>query len=235
MKKELIEKHKQLIIETLEKTERSGIKGLIEYMTREDFFISPASTRFHGAEPGGLADHSWDVYNLLLEAYLNFTFLDTPLLPGQKPLPIETNNIVIAGLLHDVCKLGAYIPTPDGKNPYRWNRKQPKGHASLSIKRIKKFIKLTELEEMMIRFHMGLYGLIEAYDENDWQKGEYHIRGDHSKDDQMTKEQSQKARYGQSLMNAWFHNPIVKLMYFCDEQATMWNKTEYVKNNPIEG
>ena len=61
------------------------------------------------------------------------------------------------------------------------------------------------IEEMMIKFHMGTYGTFEF----DSYCSEYPIRGDKSK--------SKEERYGVSLANAWFHNPIVKLMYFCDE------------------
>ena len=44
----------------------------------------------------------------------------------------------------------------------------------------------------------------------------------------MTKEESQKARYGKSLANVWYHNPIVKLMSICDELATMEEKANDV-------
>jgi len=52
----------------------------------------------------------------------------------------------------------------------------------------------------------------------------------------MSKEESQKARYGQSLRNAWYHNPICKLMYFCDELATFEEKAELLKgeNHAVE-
>jgi len=146
--------------------------------------------------------------------------------PGQKPLQINDGCIVIASLLHDLCKMGAYLPNPKGKNPYKWNKQQPKGHAMLSLERITKYIKLSQIERMMIKYHMGVYGLNEFYGEDDWQSGEYPLRGDHSKDDNMTKEESQKARYGASMANVWFHNPIVKLFYFCDELETLEEKNE---------
>jgi len=85
---------------------------------------------------------------------------------------------------------------------------------------------LLQLEEMMIRFHMGLYGA------NEFEQycGEYSLCGDHSNDkEKMTREEkeaSKAARYGQSLRNAWYHNPIVKVMYFCDELATLEEKAK---------
>ncbi|MBN2312339.1 MAG: HD domain-containing protein [Sedimentisphaerales bacterium] len=213
---------KERIIELLRSTNRKGVDGLIAFLEEEGFFASPASTQFHGAYPGGLAEHSLRVFQLL-DGYSNEIDLVTATLPGQKPIPIEYDNIVIAGLLHDICKVGAYIGT---EAPYTWNKKQPRGHALLSLQRIRRFIKLKDLEAMMIRYHMGVYGLYEFYEEGSWEYGvnaEYPIRGDHSRDDKLSKEESQKARYGQSLRNAWYHNPIVKLMYFCDELATMWD------------
>jgi hypothetical protein len=198
---------KETIISLLTETKREGIDGLILEMQDKGFFESPASTKFHGCYPGGLAQHSLNVYLLLIEQTKPLA-LDTPSGPGQKPLTIKPENLIIAALLHDVCKIGAYIP--DGES-YKWNKQQPPGHAQLSLRRIEAFIKLAPIEEMMIRFHMGVYGLNE-YEE----PGEYALRGDET----LKKED----RYGKSLANAWYHNPIVKVMYFCDELATLREK-----------
>lgn len=180
-------------------TEREGIDKLLGYLECDGFFTSPASTKFHRCCTGGLMQHSWNVYQTLKEYTEKFRFRQSP---GQILLPVMRENIIIAGLLHDVCKIGAYI---GNSAPYKWNRAQPKGHALLSLVRIAKYIKLEKIEEMMIKFHMGTYGTLEfgSY------CSEYPIRGDKS----LSKEE----RYGQSLANAWYHNPIVKLMYFCDE------------------
>ena len=223
------------IIELLRSTGRDGIESLIGYLKADGFFESPASTKFHGCYPGGLAKHSLGVYELLAE-FVGKLNLSEATSPGQKPLPIEPANIIIAGLLHDVCKMGAYLGS---EKPYKWNKEQPKGHATLSIERIKKNIELTAIEEMMIRYHMGeemmiryhmgVYGLNEFYEKGSWEfktSAEYPLRGDHSKDKDMTKEESQAARYGQSLRNAWYHNPIIKVMYFCDELQVLTEKAE---------
>ena len=208
----------------LESTHREGINCLIGYLVQEGFFTAPASTKFHGCYEGGLAEHSYRVYDLLTQH--DTMKLDAVSSPGQKPYPITDANLVIAALLHDVCKIGAYLGT---EKPYTWNKKQPKGHALLSIERIEKHIDLTLLEEMMIKFHMGIYGLKEFSEEGSWEYktfAEYSLRGDHSEDENMTKEESQAARYGKSLRNAWYHNPICKVMYFCDELATLEEKAK---------
>jgi len=199
------------IIQLLTSTNRKGMDAMIGYLKAEGFFEAPASTKFHGAYPGGLANHSLRVYELLT-GFNNMLMLGTGTGSGQEPLPLTQENITIAALLHDVCKIGAI----GIKKPYKWNRGQPKGHALLSIARIKEYIELTEIEELIITYHMGVYGLNEFYKEDDWQSGEFPLRGDESK--------SKEERRGKSLANAWYHNPVVKVMYFCDEIATLEEK-----------
>lgn len=183
---------KEEIIKLLELTKREGMDQLIEWLIKDGFFESPASTRFHGCYSGGLATHSFNVLKNLRR------FID------ELHLEVPVYSVVIAALLHDVCKIGAYI----GKEkPYSFNKMQPAGHAKLSLERIKKFIELTELEEKMILYHMGVYGLVEFQDPGQEHKGEYNLRNE-------------------GMANAWFHHPIVKLMYFCDEIATLQEKAE---------
>ena len=180
--------NQQRIEELLLSTGRTGMEKLIEHMKEWGFFTSPASTKYHGCYKGGLAVHSLGVYDLLC-MFVPVLKLDCP-----------ADSLIIAPLLHDLCKMGAYI---GDRKPYTYNRANPKGHAVLSIERISRFIKLTELEEKMIRFHMGVYGLKEFDDK----KGEYPLRGG-------------------GMANAWNHHPIVKVMYFCDELATLEEKAD---------
>lgn len=213
-------KTKERIIKLLRSTNREGIEKLLVWLNDGGFFESPASTKYHGCYKGGLAGHSLGVYELMCEhIQLPFAYLAA----GQNRLPLNEGCLIIACLLHDVCKMGAYIGI---EGHYSWNRKQPKGHGALSIKRISQFITLTDLETLLIKYHMGVYGLNEFYDEDDYRTGEYPLRGDHAACEGMTKEESKKARYGKSMANAWYHNPIVKVMYFCDELATLGEKVE---------
>ena len=50
-----------------ENIHRTGADRLLEYLCSEesDFFTAPASTRYHGSYPGGLAEHSLHVYDCL--------------------------------------------------------------------------------------------------------------------------------------------------------------------------
>lgn len=183
---------RQKIVDLLMSTERGNIDNLIGWMVENGFFESPASTKYHGCYSGGLAKHSLHVYEMLRD-------MDKAL---KLQTPIET--IIIASLLHDLCKVGAYIGT---SKPYAWNRNHPKEHASLSIKIAKMFIELTDLEEKMILYHMGVYGLVEFQNPGQESRGEYTLRN-------------------KGMANAWYHHPVVKLMYFCDELATLKEKSE---------
>lgn len=46
---------------------RTGAPELLAWLESTDFFTAPASTRFHGAYPGGLVDHSLNVYFALID------------------------------------------------------------------------------------------------------------------------------------------------------------------------
>jgi len=185
------------IVDLLNKTGREGMDGLIEWLIKSGYFESPASTKYHGSYEGGLAQHSLNVLERLA------------VLGASYRIEVPGESLSIAALLHDVCKVGAYLPVESekwkvaGVPEYRWNKEHPKGHARLSIEIIKRFIELTEIEELMIRYHMGVYGL----NEFEPGKGEYPLRGG-------------------GLANAWHHHPIVKLMYFADELATLDEKAD---------
>lgn len=222
-----IEETQKIITELLLSVKRDGMDKMIEYLVDEGFFTSPASTRFHGAYEGGLANHSLGVYEQLIKLPFNPLHLDQDTSAGKKPLAIERANLVIAALLHDVNKVGAYVRTKANDG---WTNKKgkDKGHGKLSVERIKKYIKLEPLEEMLITFHMGVWGA------NEFEQycGEYSLCGDHDggKDRKdMTrdeKEASKKARYGKSLRNVWYHNSICFWVHIADMMASQQEKLE---------
>ena len=49
---------------------REGADKLLEYLVSSDFFLAPASAKFHSSYEGGLCDHSLNVYDCL-KSYLN--------------------------------------------------------------------------------------------------------------------------------------------------------------------
>lgn len=206
------------VITLLNTVKRPGIDKLITYLESSDFFIAPASTRFHGCYAGGLVDHSLSVYNKLAYFCTHYGLLKPDTSMGKKPLPLKPENIVIAALLHDVNKIGKYASKDDGG--YKLNKGNLTSHAKLSIQRASEFIKLDPIEDLMIRYHMGIHYSIEM----DPKKGEYPLRGDRIACEGMSKEESQKARYGKSLRNAYYHNPIVEFFAMADVLATQAEK-----------
>jgi len=54
---------KTRFIEILKATGRPGVDRVLSGLEELGFFTAPASTRFHGSEPGGLLRHSLNVYD----------------------------------------------------------------------------------------------------------------------------------------------------------------------------
>src|SRR5574343_45823 len=150
-------KIREKIINTLQRVKRSGIDKLIEYLDKNGFFISPASSFFHLTYPGGLAEHSWNAYETLLE------------LVNRYKISAEEDSIIIDGLCHDICKINAYKPgqkrvkQPDGEwitiEGYEKDDSFfPVGHGDKSVIMLQNFIKLTQEEILAIYYHMGPWG-----------------------------------------------------------------------------
>ena len=60
---------KEEFIEVFEKNiTRDGNKELLKWLLSSDFFTAPASTKFHSAYEGGLAEHSLKVYKRFLNS-----------------------------------------------------------------------------------------------------------------------------------------------------------------------
>lgn len=132
---------------------RPGTADLLKWIESNGFFSAPASKRHHGSFPGGLAEHSINVYRRLLR--LN----DDEEKRRQSP-QYNLETIAICGLLHDLCKIDAYrnIPVPKGATEqYEVTRSFPAGHGEKSVILILQFMKLTKEEILAIRWHMGQY------------------------------------------------------------------------------
>lgn len=146
-----------------ENIKREGADKLLDYLTnKSDFFEAPASTRFHGAYQGGLAQHSVNVYRCLAD------FLNRDRVKNMYKLSYSDESITIAALLHDMCKTNVY--KKDFRNQkneqgqwervpfFRFEDNLPYGHGEKSVYMISGFMKLTRDEAMAIRWHMGFSG-----------------------------------------------------------------------------
>ncbi len=159
-----IEKNKEEFIEIFRANiTREGSDKLLDYLINKcDFFISPASTRFHGSYDGGLAQHSLNVYRCLKD------YLSRPRVKELYKMSYSEETIAISALLHDLCKTDTYkrdfrnvkneagvwerVPT------YRTEDELPYGHGEKSVYMISGFMRLTREEAMAIRWHMGFSG-----------------------------------------------------------------------------
>lgn len=147
---------------------REGSAALLDYLqNKSDFFTSPASARFHGSYPGGLCDHSVNVYRCLAD------YLARPRVQELYGLEYDPESVAIVSLLHDICKVGCYrAGTKNVKNEatgqwekvptYFFEDKLPYGHGEKSVYIISGFMRLTREEAMAIRWHMGFSGTEDA-------------------------------------------------------------------------
>ena len=81
---------------------REGADRLLDYLEKSDFFVAPASARFHCSTEGGLCEHSLNVYDAL-RGYLN-----SPRAKETYGFNYSEESIAIVALLHDLCKIGVY-------------------------------------------------------------------------------------------------------------------------------
>lgn len=153
---------KEKYLELLKEVKREGITDLIKWLEESDFFIAPASTKYHLNKKGGLVEHSLNVYHALLnEDSLSLKY------------EFSFDSLALAGLLHDICKANYYklsernVKNEEGKwvkEPYYTTDDQfPIGHGEKSVIIIQKFITLTDEEVAAIRWHMGGYESKENY------------------------------------------------------------------------
>ena len=150
----------EFIENLLRGTNRDGIEELLEFMKEQGFYTAPASTKFHGAYEGALAEHSINVYNnaVAIAKSLSFEwFVD------------NADSIGIVSLLHDLGKAGQYGKPYYIENILKSGRSNAQPyktnddllfipHEVASVVEASRFIRLTEDEQRAILWHNGLYG-----------------------------------------------------------------------------
>lgn len=146
----------------LQATGRENIDYVLEDLDSWGFFEAPASARNHFNFPGGLAEHSLNVYDMAMA--LRSAII--PMRPDMEQL-LNPDSIAIAALLHDVCKTNIYRRT---KRKQRneigvWEdiegyevdySEMPVGHGEKSvIMLLRSGLDLEDEEIFAIRWHMG--------------------------------------------------------------------------------
>lgn len=208
-----IERNKEKFVNIVtENITRDNTTGLIAWLDlHSDFFEAPASSRHHLAVPGGLCEHSLNVYRrlcwLLDEEY------------DESPYTEET--IAIVALFHDLCKANMYKPSCRNQKIYdpekvaaaeSWKVKQDGGgafiwetvptyeideelvfgHGEKSVFILQQFMSLSVDEATAIRYHMS-----------SWQEGEAKAAGD-----------------------TFRRNPLAFLLHVADEAATFIDEVD---------
>ena len=147
-----------------DKIKREGSDKLLEYLLSPscDFFRAPASTKFHGSYPSGLAQHSLNVYDCLCDILARPRYKEVY---GQE---YSEETIALVALMHDLCKVNVYqestrnVKNAEGKwetvPTYAFDDRVPYGHGEKSVYILSSFLKLTREEAFAIRFHMGFSG-----------------------------------------------------------------------------
>ena len=140
-----------------ENIKRPGADKLLEYLLSSDFFIAPASSKYHNNFEGGLAEHSINVYKRLKK-----------LIDNEDSMYKKYNDesIAIIGLLHDLCKINFYkLDYKNQKINGQWESVQyykidevyPFGHGEKSVYIINRYMALNPIEALAINWHMGPY------------------------------------------------------------------------------
>ncbi|MCD8386695.1 MAG: HD family phosphohydrolase [Bacteroidales bacterium] len=159
--------YKEEFCELLRSTGRDGIDEVIEYLESVGFFKAPASASHHLAVEGGLVEHSVNTCRAALAIWESMSQFDTSL-----QFVVKRDNVIIAALLHDVCKSDSYEKSMRRrKNDLGQdemvpgfkvvNSALPIGHGEKSLVMLlyNTSLDLTNPEMLAIRWHMGPWGL----------------------------------------------------------------------------
>ncbi|MCI9055399.1 MAG: HD domain-containing protein [Muribaculaceae bacterium] len=161
-----IQSNRERFRSILQATGRDGIDYILEDLDTWGFFEAPASARNHFNFPGGLAEHSLNVYDMAMA-------LRGAIVPMRADMEkaLNPDSIAIAALLHDVCKTNIYRRT---KRKQRneigvWEEiegyevdytEMPVGHGEKSvIMLLRSGLDLEDEEIFAIRWHMGPWDL----------------------------------------------------------------------------
>ena len=148
-----------------DKVKREGADAMLEYLLSKssDFFTAPASARFHGSYPGGLVEHSLNVYECLVD------YLSRPRTSERYRMEFSPETVAVVALLHDVCKINCYQPgirnVKDEQGvwhsvpSYTYDDKLPYGHGEKSVYIINGYMRLSREEAFAVRYHMGFSGI----------------------------------------------------------------------------
>jgi hypothetical protein len=166
---------KSYILNFLHMVKRDGMEDLIQFLSDSDFFSAPASTKYHSNVDGGLAYHSTKVFELLGEKNGKFNLeipVESLIITGLLHDICKVNFYKKATKSVCVGEKQEWKNVKNNENEWvkelktvkDWQDKEvyevddlfPIGHGEKSVIMLMKYIKLSDLEIAMIRWHMGL-------------------------------------------------------------------------------
>ncbi len=157
MDKNELREHREQFISLLKSTSLDDVDGIVKDLGDMGFFTAPASMKNHLCYEGGLMIHSLNVY----EAAMKLKEAFAPVRPDVFD-KVTDESIIIASLLHDVCKATSYYKKTGsryemGEAEYGFNNNDlPIGHGEKSVIMLLRMgVGLTDAEICAIRWHMG--------------------------------------------------------------------------------
>lgn len=115
LSKEAIEKNKEAFLTLLEKAvnnrPNANWEALKNKLENSDFFIAPASVKYHSCFKGGLCLHSLLVYDNMINLVKA---------KGYENI-ISEDSITIVALLHDISKMNTFTTSVKNKKVYSEN------------------------------------------------------------------------------------------------------------------
>lgn len=154
------------LLQSVEKFTEEDVEYLMDDLDDWGFFKMPASCRKHSSYEGGLVKHSLHVCQMAKMLREQVLLVRSDL---ESLLPLD--SVIIASLLHDVCKAGIYqkvsrkqkneIGLWESCSMYNVDYSYlPVGHGEKSvIMLLRSGLDLTDDEILAIRWHMGGWDL----------------------------------------------------------------------------
>lgn len=161
-----IKEIKEEFVELLRSTGRDGVEDLLEGLEEMGFFTAPASANHHLNTEGGLVQHSLNTCKAALMVWEGMKTLE-PCLERE----VGRDSVIIASLLHDVCKSDIYFRSVkkrknvlgqwEDSEGYKVSYKNfPMGHGEKSvILLLCNGLEMSDDEMLAIRWHMGAWGI----------------------------------------------------------------------------
>lgn len=157
-------KYKQRVIDLLKSTGIDDIDYFISQLEKSGYFTAPASMKNHLCFEGGLMIHSLNVYDAAVAIRNTFSKIRSDVFED-----IEEASIIVACLLHDMCKSNLYFKKRGaqvdfGKAEFGTSYGAlPIGHGEKSVVMLLQMgLPLTDEEICAIRWHMGAWSVNQA-------------------------------------------------------------------------